>query len=109
MKSLQKDENDRSEEDISQLMKLTQVFFKDKGETEQLEITKALHFEYIPKDEVVFEYGTQGDKYYLVIRGELTVMLPAKKQAEISNVFENYAIESLKTPNSALQKGSSPY
>jgi len=44
-----------------------------------MEITKQLHFEHFLKDEVVFEYGSQGDKYYLLIRGEVGVMAPCKK------------------------------
>lgn len=54
------------------------VFFKDKGETEILEITKHLRHESFVKDETVFDYGSVGDKYYLIIRGEISIMIPSK-------------------------------
>ncbi|CDW78417.1 cyclic nucleotide-binding domain containing protein [Stylonychia lemnae] len=76
IKALKKNETDRSDEDIKLLSQITQVFFKDKGETEIMEITKQLHFEHFLKDDVVFEFGSQGDKYYLLIRGEVGVMVP---------------------------------
>eukprot|EP00347_Sterkiella_histriomuscorum_P002457 403368072 len=105
IKALQKGEDERTDEDILQLMRITQVFFKDKGDTEQFEITKNLHFEHFKKDEVVFEYGSQGDKYYLLIRGEVAVMLPCKKQADALMIYEQCLYENKSSP--LLVKGMS--
>ena len=69
------------------------MFFKDKGETEVYEITKHLNYEHFNKNDIIFEYGSQGDKYYLIIRGEVAVMLPSKKQQEVSRLYEEYNVD----------------
>ena len=60
------------------LAQIVRVFFKDKNETEILEITKLLKYEHFKKNDMVFEFGSLGDKLYLIIHGQVAVLGPAK-------------------------------
>ena len=63
------------------------VFFKEKGETEINEISRHLKFEYFNSNDKVFEYGSIGDKFYLILKGSVSVMLPSKNQKEAMTTF----------------------
>ncbi len=51
-------ESDRTEEELQLLAQIVRVFFKDKNETEILEITRLLKYEAFKKDDIVFEHGS---------------------------------------------------
>ena len=74
---LSKPENERQEDDIKLLISIIKVFFKDKGELEIYEIAKHVKYEFHEAEEVVFEHGSVGDKFYLIIKGEVAVLIPS--------------------------------
>ena len=41
-----------------------------------MEIIKALRIERFKKDDLVFEYGDLGDKFYIILEGSVSVLVP---------------------------------
>ncbi len=82
------EEGERSEEDLQLLSQIVRVFFKDQNETEILEITRHLKHEPFKKDDSVFEYGSQGDKLYLIVKGKVAILGPASDQQAVLDMYE---------------------
>ena len=57
-------------------------FFKDENikEDELLEICKKLRYETYLEDEIVFNYGEYGNKFYIIIEGEVGILVPDKQK-----------------------------
>ena len=54
-------------------------FFKDRNivkKGDYAEICKALQLETFKENEMVFDYGTQGDKFYIILSGSVNVWVP---------------------------------
>jgi len=41
-----------------------------------------LTYEYVEADHIVFEYKDYGDKFYVVLSGKASIMVPEKKQPD---------------------------
>jgi hypothetical protein len=76
--ALIKEDSNRSEVDIKLLISIIKVFFKDKGELELYEIAKHTQYECHNEGETIFKYGSVGDKFYLILRGEVSCQIPRK-------------------------------
>ena len=48
-----------------------------------MNIFQQLEFEYVPKNKYIFNYGEKGRKMYLILNGEVGILLPLKEN-EIS-------------------------
>lgn len=51
-------------------------FFKGEGDDMMPEIVQRLTYEYFPRGKEVFEYGSIGEKFYIIIDGEVSIMVP---------------------------------
>lgn len=74
------------EDDVKQIMSIVKIFFKDKSDLEIFEIAKHTNYEHCMADEIVFELGSVGDKFYLILRGEIGVMMPSKNPKPIEEL-----------------------
>ncbi len=57
-------------------------FFKDRQiqqESELTEVAKVLNYENFKKGSNVFEWGSFGDKFYIILRGRVSVLVPQEK------------------------------
>jgi hypothetical protein len=43
------------------------------------EVAKALTYEHLKKGTNVFDWGSFGDKFYIILRGKVSVMVPQEK------------------------------
>jgi CRP-like cAMP-binding protein len=77
-----KPESERLEDEIKLLFSIIKIFFKDKGDLEIYEIARHIKYEFHKEGDVVFDYGSVGDKFYLIIRGEVAVLIPSQKQPQ---------------------------
>ena len=78
---LKKPLNQRSREDIEKLTSLIKdiQFFKDRKQLthdEMRELASCLHLESISAMDKVINYGEKGDKFYIIIRGVVSVQIP---------------------------------
>ena len=51
----------------------------DMQEDDMSIIARQLKFEFYNKDEIVFNVGDKGDKFYIIMQGEASVLVPIKK------------------------------
>ena len=54
-------------------------FFRERDinkDSQLMEIIKALRIERFKKDDLVFEYGDLGDKFYIILEGSVSVLVP---------------------------------
>lgn len=67
-------------------------FFKDQKikASDQKEIADLLTLEKVKRNEIVFDYGVPGDKFYMILNGEVEVLLP--NTDEIPDWKEKYAL-----------------
>lgn len=55
-------------------------FFRDIPHESFPNIAKSLTYMQLPAQSIVFEYGTIGDLFYIILKGSVTVMVPDKKK-----------------------------
>ncbi|CDW72769.1 UNKNOWN [Stylonychia lemnae] len=77
---LQKGQRTRNEKDLEHLVPLIKEiqFFKERDIKDQdfVEIVSCLTYENFKMGDTVFEWGTNGDKFYIIIEGHVSVMIP---------------------------------
>jgi hypothetical protein len=78
---LMKARDQRTDDDIRELLPMVRSikFFKEQSITdisEMLDIANSLTYEFIPKGKEVFEYGSIGEKFFIIIEGEVSVIIP---------------------------------
>ena len=59
-------------------------FFKDRGlkNTAIAETLSLMNYKEVKKDEFVIEYGQTGDEFYLILEGEVEVLVPSTQQID---------------------------
>lgn len=72
---------ERTEDETRELLPLVRgiKFFKEQGITdaaEVLQIAQCLTYESVAKGRDVFEYGSVGEKFFIIIEGEVSVIIP---------------------------------
>lgn len=86
MQILQKGQRLRTERDLEQLVPLIKSiqFFRERDiqEADFTEIVHSLHYEYLPPDSYVFDFGSMGDKFYIILQGLVRVMVPIPHSAD---------------------------
>ncbi|TNV87944.1 hypothetical protein FGO68_gene15687 [Halteria grandinella] len=101
---LRKNQRHRTERDLNRLLPLVKTikFFKEfvveqsqgpqQSNTESdknlKEIVSCLTYEFVPKGCNVFEYGSQGDKFYILLQGEVGVLIPNSNDYNYREVRE---------------------
>ena len=67
-------------------------FFKEREIPDKyyLDIAKSLTYLKLPEKSIVFEYGTLGDLFYIILEGKVKILIPdkekiAKIEKEIAN------------------------
>lgn len=63
---------------LAQLLKAVR-FFRDRDITNDcdlVEIAKSLLLETFERDEMIFDYGDEGDKFYIVVQGSVSIRVP---------------------------------
>ncbi len=87
MQILQKGQRHRTERDLEQLVPLIKSiqFFKERDihEADFIEIVNSLHYEYMAPGSTVFDFGSSGDKFYIILQGLVQVLIPIANAAEI--------------------------
>ena len=83
-------------EDIDAVIKLlkTITFFKNQKELtyqDYVIICYNLKYEQFSKDQIIFDYNTIGDKFYIVLAGSVTVLIPISIN-QIPYVFKEVAV-----------------
>lgn len=65
-------------------------FFKDQNiqENDLPEIAQGLNYEYIQRGQDVFEYGSIGEKFYMIMEGEVSVMIPNPECKDFKRRYE---------------------
>jgi hypothetical protein len=53
-----------------------------------VDVVNALSYEFQPKHRDVFEYGDAGEKFYLILDGEVTVVIPNPECRDFLHRFE---------------------
>ena len=80
---LKKPHNQRTPEDLDEFVpKMREVqFFQEREIKDQdfLEIVSALKYETFKRKQVIFHFGDLGDKFYILIQGEVGVLIPNPK------------------------------
>ena len=86
---------DRSQEDLEKIMKITENsnFLKNLGDENnsdriRWECCRAMRFEVYERGEMVFNFGDIGDRFYTIIQGKVTVLVPSKTIKKISSTRE---------------------
>ena len=51
-----------------------------------MEIYPKIKFEHFPAGEVVFNHGDYGDKFYIIMKGEVGVIIPKKVSNQANNM-----------------------
>lgn len=92
-KILTKAPNVRTAEETEILVSLIKKiqFFVDREvrKSDWPEIVQALCYETVPAGQNVFDYGTLGNKFYIILTGKCSVMLP---NSEIENWQKKYKL-----------------
>lgn len=57
-------------------------------------ISLSLKYEFAEKDKILFKYGQKGEKFYILIKGECSVLVPKKERVQLT---ENEYLEYLLT------------
>lgn len=84
---------ERSEEDIRELLPLVKgiKFFKEQGisdVSEFIQIAQCLTYESVAKGRYVFEYGSVGEKFFIIIEGEVSVVIPNPECRDFRHRYE---------------------
>ncbi|KAL4432492.1 hypothetical protein ABPG74_013346 [Tetrahymena malaccensis] len=81
---MNKTKEQRNGEDIQNIMKATkQIPFFNKIESKVLlfqSLCKAMQYQYIPKGGIVFYYGDFPDRFYITLKGKVSILIPKKPE-----------------------------
>ncbi len=81
-------------DDIRQLVPLFKniKLFKDQNiqDSELPEIVQCLTYQTFKPGENVFEYGNQGDKFYMILSGEVSVLIPNPECRNFAHWLQKY-------------------
>ena len=85
--------SERSEDDTRELLPLVKgiKFFKEQGISdafEYLQIAQCLTYESVTKGKDVFEYGSVGEKFFIIIEGEVSVVIPNPECRDFKHRYE---------------------
>ena len=84
----------KSEEDLQELVPIIKQiqFFKDRDikDTDYPEIISSMNYEFCKAGSEVFEYGSYGDKFYIILQGEVKVIIPNPEIWDFKERFEFY-------------------
>ena len=80
-------------------------FFRERNlsETELLQVAQALRYEHFGEGETIFEHGTFGNTFYIIIEGGAKVFMPKFKEDEGESVYSED-----ETPNDATPPHPTP-
>lgn len=84
---------ERTEDDIREIIPLIRniKFFKEQnitGYDELTEISQCLTYEPMQRGKEVFEYGSIGEKFYMMIEGEVSVLIPNAECRDFKRRYE---------------------
>lgn len=92
---LKKEHKQRTKKDCETIVPhLKQIkFFKEREipDKNYLDIAQSLTYLKLPQDRIVFEYGTIGDLFYIILKGSVRVLVPNKekmKQIEMEKAMQ---------------------
>ncbi|CDW85210.1 UNKNOWN [Stylonychia lemnae] len=95
--SLQKDYSLRNNQDLLHLhmyFTTNYEFFanlsKEKGQNNLFSLFKGMNLEFYDPNEIVFNYGEQGDCFYIIIQGQVGIKIPTEVSLEFGNYYETY-------------------
>ncbi|EAS03345.1 cyclic nucleotide-binding domain protein (macronuclear) [Tetrahymena thermophila SB210] len=81
---MNKTKEQRNGEDIQNIMRATkQIPFFNKIESKVLlfqSLCKAMQYQYIPKGGIVFFYGDFPDRFYITLKGKVSILIPKKPE-----------------------------
>lgn len=94
MKILNKPNKGKSDEDLAELVPIIKTiqFFKDRDikDADYPEIISSMNYEFCPAGHDVFEYGSYGEKFYIILQGEVKVIIPNPEIWDFKERFEEH-------------------
>ena len=91
---MNKSNNQRSDHDLEKLVPLIKTieFFyqRDIKDSDFSEIVQCLQYEHMEKGKDVFEYNSMGDKFYIILKGTVSVMIPNPDHKDFKRKFEEF-------------------
>ena len=94
---LLKKPEDRTDYEIRDVMPLLRgiKFFKDQNidTTDLTDVVQGLTYDFFPRGKEVFEYGSIGEKFYMILEGEVSVMVPNQECRDFRRRFEELTEE----------------
>ena len=73
----------RSAEEVEEMMEMIKKikFFQDRNiqEKDLIELCEVFRFEHVKAHHDVFKYGDPGEKFYIIIKGAVSVQVPNPK------------------------------
>ena len=68
-----------------------EIFYqRDIKDSDFSEIVQCLQYEHMEKGKDVFEYNSMGDKFYIILKGTVSVMIPNPDHKDFKRKFEEF-------------------
>eukprot|EP00347_Sterkiella_histriomuscorum_P023290 403335214 len=83
--------NDHDLEKLVPLIKTIEFFYqRDIKDADFPDIVQCLTYEHIEKGNDVFEYNSMGDKFYIILKGTVSVWIPNPDNKDFKKKFEDF-------------------